>query len=239
MKNKFFKWLLTLICAVSVFSTAAAESDFPRDELYENTIGLPEEAESPPSPAGPLKLGVGAQVMVASNPYRGGDTVVLALPMLTYVGERFFVVSPRAGFNIMRRPEGGINAVVDYRFKGQAFEAEGFLAGMDERKDTMMGGLDANVRTYGRCRLDLSVMTDVLDRHNGQELNLILSRTFPLEKLFLIPGAGLVWRTADYNDYYYGVKPSEATDERPAYDPGSSMEWFARLLLRYDFSDHW
>lgn len=177
--------------------------------------------------------------MVASNPYRGGDTVVMALPMLTYMGERFFVVSPRAGYNIMRHPRGNINVIADYRLKGEAFEPDGFLAGMDDREDTVMAGLDVNMRTYGRCRLELSAMTDVLDRHNGQDVNLVLSRIIRRNKVSMIPGAGLVWRSSDYNDYYYGVRPSEATDERPAYEPGDSLEWFARLLLRYDFSDKW
>jgi len=239
MKKQFCTWLFTLLCAGFVLSSASAESDFPRDELYTNTNGRPLEVESPPSSFRPIQLGAGAQVMVTSNPYRSGDTVVLALPMITYVGERFFIVSPRAGFNITRHQWGSINVIADYRFKGEAFEAEGYLAGMDDRKDTAMAGLDAGIRTYARCRLDLSAMTDILDRHNGQEVNLILSRIFRREKFSLIPGAGLVWRTADYNDYYYGVKPSEATDERPAYEPGDSLEWFARLLLRYDFSDKW
>lgn len=251
MKKQFFKWLLPICCLGFVFPPVLAEevvslnaestdSDAsPEDELFDIDTRLQLEADSAPSPASPFKFGIGAQVMVASNPYRGGDTVVLALPMLTYVGERFFVVSPRAGFNVVRHARGSINIIADYRFKGEAFEAEGFLAGMDDREDTVMAGVDASMRTYGRCRLEVSIMTDVLDRHNGQDVNLVLSRIFRMEKLFLIPGAGLVWRTSDYNDYYYGVKPSEATDERPAYDPGSTLEWFARLLLRYDFSDHW
>jgi MipA family protein len=239
MKKQFCKWLLTTIYVGFVFSTASAESDSQLYEQQDATNQLPIEVESPASPARPFKLGVGIQAMVASNPYRGGDTVALVLPMFTYVGERFFVVSPRAGYNILRRPQGGINVIADYRFKGEAFEAEGFLAGMDDRKDTVMAGVEGSIRTYGRCRLELSAMTDVLDRHNGQELNLVLSRIFRREKLSLIPGAGLVWRTADYNDYYYGVKPSEATDERPAYEPGDSLEWFARLLLRYELTDNW
>jgi outer membrane protein len=217
----------------------STETKTPFDPYFDIATQISLQDDLPPASTKPRQLGVGAQVLTASNPYRGGDTVVLALPMLTYVGERFFVVSPRAGYAIVRDPRGSINAIVDFRFKGEAFEAEGFLAGMEDRKNTAMAGLDANVRTYGNCRLEISAMTDILDRHNGQEVNTVLSRVFRWEQLSLIPGAGLVWRSADYNDYYYGVRSSEATDVRPVYDPGDSLEWFARLLLRYTLNANW
>jgi outer membrane protein len=213
--------------------------DNNQDDCLDMATGIPLEVESPPPSARAHHLGVGAQVLMSSNPYRGGDTVILALPMLTYVGERFFVVSPRAGFHVMKLPRGRINVIADFRFKGEAFEEKGFLAGMDERKNTAMAGLDAHMRVSARWRLESSAVTDILDRHNGQEMNLVLSRVFRQGNLSLIPGAGLVWRSANYNDYYYGVASSEATDERPAYDPGSSLEWIARILLRYDLSANW
>jgi len=201
--------------------------------------GYAGEAELPPPIQRTQQIGLGAQALVQSNPYRGGDTVVMALPMLSYVGERFFVVSPRAGVHLYRQPMGGINAITDFRFKGEAFESEGFLAGMQDRKNTAMAGLDGHLRLPGRYRADLSAMTDILDRHNGQEVNLSLSRVFRMDNLMLIPAAGVVWRSADYNAYYYGVRDSEATESRPAYDPGSDLEWFARLALRYDLTPNW
>lgn len=251
MKALFCKWLLPVWGLVFLFSsshaaditslsTGSPESDRSWKDYYDIATQIPLEDEVPPPRAKPpLKLGAGAMVLTASNPYRGGDTVVQFLPMLTYVGERFFVVSPRAGFNLTRQSWGNVSVVADYRFKGEAFEAEGFLAGMDDRKDTVMAGLSSTLRTFGHYRMELSAMADVLDRHNGQDVNLALNRTFRLAKWALIPGAGLVWRSSDYNDYYYGVSASEATEARPAYDPGDSLEWFARLLLRYHLTDNW
>lgn len=252
MKKQFYLRLLSICCLGFVFTPASAfaedrdsfktgstEPDTSYDDYFDIATQIPLEDELPPAKTRPIQLGAGAMVMASSNPYRGGDTVVLALPMLTYVGERFFVVSPRAGYTLVRNQLGSINVIADYRFKGEAFEAEGFLAGMEDRKNTAMAGMDAHMRTYGRCRLELSAMTDILDRHNGQEVNLSVNRNFRLDKWLLVPSAGLVWRSGDYNDYYYGVRASEATDERPAYDPGTSLEWFARLLLRYKLTAHW
>lgn len=216
----------------------SAASGSPLDETQELATEYSVEVVPPP-PARKYTLGVGAQVLVWSNPYRGGDTVMLALPMLTYVRERFFIVSPRAGYTLLKRPLGRINAIADYRFKGVPFESEGFLEGMEDRENTAMAGLDGHVRLTPLWRLESSAMTDLLNRHGGQEVNLVLSRVFRQNKLTLIPGAGLTWRSADFNNYYYGVSPSEATAERPAYDPGQSLEWFGRVALRYELPGNW
>lgn len=197
-------------------------------------------ADAPPSRTHPRKqFGAGAMVMGASNPYRGGETVVLVLPMLTYLGERFFVVTPRAGYNLARPSWGSINLIADYRFKSEAFEAEGYLAGMEDREDAVMAGLGATLRMFGHYRWELSAMTDVLNRHKGEDVNLALNRSIRWGRWGLVPGAGLVWRSADYNDYYYGVSPAEATEARPAYAAGDSLEWFVRLLLRYHLTADW
>lgn len=251
MNKTLCKWLRPVWGVLFVCSPAlASEIDAPNagsrapdlpHHLYDDIVTqIPLEEEAPPSRARPpSRLGAGAMVMAASNPYRDGDTVILYLPMLTYLGERFFVVSPRAGFNLARPSWGSINLIADYRFKGEAFEAKGYLAGMEDRKNTVMAGLGAILTPFGPYRVELSAMTDVLDRHNGQEVNLALNRSFRWAKWGLIPGAGLVWRSAGYNDYYYGVSSAEATDDRPAYDPGDSLEWFVRLLLRYPLTEHW
>jgi len=247
MNIKLCKYLLLYwgICFLSYPALVAEAEDRPADGIdnaYDLPTGYSGEVDLPPPAPSAHNLGIGAQVLVQSNPYRDGDTVTMVLPMISYVGDRFFIVSPRAGIHLFRHPRGGVNAIADFRFKGEAFESKGFLAGMDDRKNTAMAGFDGHLRLPGRYRADLSAMTDILDRHNGQEVNLSLSRVFRLQQLILIPGAGVVWRSADYNDYYYGVRASEATEDRPAYSPGdgvNTLEWFARLALRYNLTANW
>ena len=192
-----------------------------------------------PPPADPRAWGAGVLVILSSNPYRGGDTVVRAFPALTFVGEQFFIVGPRAGYNLYRDRLFNANLVADVKFAGDAFEEEKFLEGMAKRRDTVMAGLDTSLRALGPFRLELSAMTDVLDRHNGQEVNLSLSRNWRRGAWSITPGAGAVWRSASYNNYYFGVRENEVTPERPAYEPGESVEFFARLFGRWEFSESW
>jgi MipA family protein len=190
-------------------------------------------------PASPRAWGAGAIVLLSSNPYRGGDFVVRAFPSLSFVGERLFLVGPRGGLNLYRSPWLNVNLNAEFKFAGDAFEDQPFLAGMEKRRDTVMSGFDASLRALGPWRVELSAQTDVLDRHNGQQVDLSFSRNWRGRQWSIAPGAGVVWRSSSYNDYYFGVRENEATADRPAYDPGDSIELLARVFGRYEFNDRW
>jgi len=217
-----------------------AGADGPRNAPFElSSENRTLEARLGKPPADPRAWGAGVMVLLSSNPYRGGDVVFRALPMLTHVGERFFIVGPRAGFNVVKTPWLSMNMLAEARFIGDAFEDEDYLSGMEKRRDTAVAGLDASMKIPRQLRLEMSALTDVLDRHNGQEFNLSLSRNFRGKNWSITPGAGLVWRTASYNDYYFGVHENEATAERPAYNAGDGINPFIRIFYRQELSTDW
>jgi len=181
----------------------------------------------------------GVMAIVSSSPYRGGDTEVRVLPLISFIGEKLFVTGPRAGYNLFKNQPLSVNVFAEYKFASDAFEDEKYLEGMKKRRDTVMSGVDASLRFKSVWRLESNMATDILDRHNGQEANLTLSRLFRFEKFSLTPGAGLVWRSDDYNQYYYGVREEEATPDRPAYEPGSSLDWLMKISTRYALDDDW
>ncbi|HMP88579.1 MAG TPA: MipA/OmpV family protein [Kiritimatiellia bacterium] len=183
--------------------------------------------------------GLGVMTLLSSNPYRGGDQVVRVLPLITFVGENLYVIGPRAGYNLYKSRFISLNLSAEYKFAGDAFEDEKFLAGMDKRSDTLMAGVDASFRGFGKWRADANLLTDVFGRHDGQESTVSVGRNFRGNDWSITPGFGLIWRSSRYNDYYFGVRTREATVERPAYQPGASVEWFARLFARYEITADW
>lgn len=227
----------------SVFVSPSGVSDEslkPSNALFEHTGDRRAYSVSIPAPAFESRSwGAGVMALLSSNPYRGGDTVARILPMLTYIGEKLYVTGPRAGYNLFKHSIVSVNAFAEFKFAGDAFEDENFLEGMEKRRDTVMLGADASLRLKRRWRLEANASTDILDRHNGQEANLSVSRMFRFDTFSLSPGAGIVWRSSQYNEYYYGVREEEATAERPAYDPGQSVDGFLKLSARYQFNDQW
>ena len=208
----------------------------PRDALFqldENQRHL--ELKLPAPGVESRAWGVGVMTILSSNPYRGGNTVVRVLPLLTYVGESAYVIGPRVGYNLHKSRFLSANLTAEFKFAGDAFKDEKFLEGMENRRDTVMAGFDLSLRGFGRWRIDANALTDVMGRHDGQESTLSIGRGFRGRQWSITPGAGIVWRSSNYNNYYYGVNRDEATDERP----GSSIEWFGRIFSRYAFNDSW
>jgi outer membrane protein len=191
-----------------------------------------------PPPADPRAWGAGVMMLYGSNPYRGGDTVIRVLPLLTYVGEKAFVVGPRAGINLYKDRVVSANLTAEFIFAGDAFDDSRFLEGMEDRRDTVMAGGDVNAR-FGDWRIELAASSDVLGRHDGQEVELSVGRMFRGARGSITPSAGIFWRSSNYNNYYYGVRADEATEERPAYEPGASVDGFLALFGRWQFNDRW
>jgi len=183
--------------------------------------------------------GAGIMTIFSSSPYRGGDTEIRVLPLVSFIGENVYVTGPRAGYNLYKNPFISANIFAELAFAPDAFDDASFLDGMENRRDTVMSGFDFTVDINDPWRLDANISTDLLDRHNGQEATLALSRAFKFESFNFSPGAGLAWRSDSYNDYYYGVQKKEATPERPAYKPGSSVDGFLKLSTRYALHGDW
>jgi outer membrane protein len=192
-----------------------------------------------PPPADSRAWGAGVMTLYSSNPYKGGERVWRVLPLLTYVGENFYIIGPRAGYNLIKNRWVSANVVAEYIFAGEAFDDSPFLDGMKNRRDTLMSGVDLNLRGIGKWRLEFSATTDVLGRHEGQEAKASIGYGFRGDRWSLSPSLGLIWHSSNYNNYYYGVRSSEATGSRPSYEPGASVEFSAGLFGRFEISDSW
>ena len=55
----------------------------------------------------------------------------------------------------------------------------------------------------------------------------------------LRPSVALAHRNASLNNYYYGVRAGEARADRPAYLPGSGVDWTPGLFGYYELSQRW
>ncbi|HFD13029.1 MAG TPA: MipA/OmpV family protein [Crenotrichaceae bacterium] len=87
--------------------------------------------------------------------------------------------------------------------------------------------------------LQLQVLSDISNTHKGVEVWASYGYTWEYGNWKLTPSAGINWKSSHLLDYYYGVRRSEARDNRPAYEAGSGINSFARLAVSYRFNDHW
>ncbi|WP_396614866.1 MipA/OmpV family protein [Lysobacter soli] len=187
----------------------------------------------------PGSAGLGFAFRAESSPYVDGDTRDDFLPLYLYEGERFFLRANEAGVRMWRNDTMGLEGFVERRLEGYPEdEAPASLEGMTVRNT----GADLGVRFYFQhdaSRWDAAVRHDVAGLSHGTEVRAGYAYTIERERWRLQPVAIASWRSGDLNDYYYGVAPFEARDDRPAYDAGDG--WNATLALygKYRIFQHW
>lgn len=190
----------------------------------------------PGPPSETWSLGIG--VAVSSSPYRGVGNETMPFPLLVYQGERLFFRGTQLGYRFLNRNGYEVAALAKYRFQGYDEHDSSYLRGMEDRKGSLEGGLQASKKTtIGQVRMTL--LGDLLGEHDGFEVELAYSKSFPFEKLIVKPGISAIWQSSQLVDYYYGVTRQEATDARPYYKADWSVSPQVGLTAIYMFNRQW
>ncbi len=100
-------------------------------------------------------------------------------------------------------------------------------------------------KTPTNYSLHLDYNHDIGNVSNGDSVQLVLLRHIMLrQSLFghdfmLVPSIDLEWESARLVDYYYGVRPEEATPDRPAYVGRATINEKARVTGFYLINRSW
>ena len=183
--------------------------------------------------------GMGLAEHFENSPYRGGGTRHDFVPIYVYEGKRVFLEAYRVGLKLNETPESRFDVFAAYRFEGFPYDRiPASLAGMANRGTGVDLGLGYQYRQpWGT--LFGEVLRDAGGASNGTEVRSGYRYDWKIGKLQLQPQLALSWRDATLNNYYYGVRPSEATATRSAYDPGSGVNAELGLSATYRLSERW
>lgn len=191
----------------------------------------------------PSSAGLGTVARTTASPYKGGGTRFDLVPLYLYEGEQLFLRANRAGiklFNDGTDKDGQrFDLFVEQRFDGFSVEKlPASLNGMAPRESGVDLGLAYRLRQpWGTLRAEL--VKDIGNASRGTEARLGYSYEWRSGPWALKPDVSVSWRDAKLNDYYYGVKASEAVAGRAAYSAGSSMQSQLGLYGSYDVSQNW
>jgi len=191
----------------------------------------PAAAQGPPPSSGPRwSLGLGA--VSSPKPYKGADAELRLIPFLELSYKRFYFQGIRFGYKLVDGAELDLDVRGRYRFAGYEEDDSPYLAGMEDRRGTVDGGLALEWRR-GRFGVAASAFADLLGRSDGAELAVNVSWAQPLadRQVLLTPAVGVEWQNAGLVDYYYGVRPDEALPGRPAYAGDAMLTARASLSL--------
>ncbi|MBN1360195.1 MAG: MipA/OmpV family protein [Sedimentisphaerales bacterium] len=181
---------------------------------------------------------VGAGAIVTSKPHTGVDAKVYAVPLFGYEGERLYLRGIIGGYRLLKGERWSFGPVLRPRLEGYDADDSAALAGMSDRRASLDAGAEWSwLADWGL--IGVTLVTDVLGQHHGQELELSYTALFPYGGFEFIPSVALRWRSSNMVDYYYGVRPEEAMAGRPAYAADNTFTPLLRLMVRRKLSEKW
>ena len=191
----------------------------------------------------PGSAGLGVMVRAEASPYRGAGIRYDLLILNLYEGERLFLHANRVGVKLLTEGDHDHGQRLDL-FAERQFE--GFpvnkmpasLAGMALRTPSNDFGLSYRYRQpWGTLQAEF--LRDMGQTSRGSEARLSYAYDWHSGPLTLRPDVSLSLRDARLNNYYYGVRPGEATANRPAYAAGAGINTTLSLSATYDVSQRW
>jgi len=186
----------------------------------------------------PRHAHLGGGAYVQTQPYAGADPIVLPSPVLFADNRLFYVRWTRVGMYVHGQQNWGVSITAQPRPFGYRPEDAPILAGMGERKPSWEAGLAVGGE-FDWGFAELTWFHDVLDCSNGSLLRLELGRFIERGKWTVVPSVFAIHYDQAFNDYYYGVRPSEATAQRPAYTASAAFNLAAQAYVKYSFTPHW
>ncbi|WP_373976155.1 MipA/OmpV family protein [Chitinibacter sp. SCUT-21] len=222
--------VLTTLALAFTAIPAKAEIDFGSLDSFAS------DSDSSPVPNGVVLGGV---VLGGQARYQAQDNSFYAIPGMIYFGERLMYLGDRARYYVYK--EGNVAAYLygRVRFSNLDPEETAAFAGMKKRDWQLEGGAGANIVTP-YALLTIRAASDITGTSKGQEA--LFWADFPIVKdnLLIMPGAGVMVRSANMANYYFGgVSASEATATRAAWDTGTTVSPMTALITSYRFNKNW
>ena len=207
----------------------------------------------------PWRIGLSAGIGQRSNPLLNAkDIPVYGVLQISYFGDHFFFDNGDFGWRLLESEDSSVNLIAGaggersfYSFLNDS--PISFLDSVDvtdyaeiseeaikvPKRDLVIDGGIEWLWSNGYSDLQVQVLTDISNQHNGQEFWASAGHAFIGEKWSISPSLGFNWKSDDAANYYYGVEQDESVPGLPAYDVGSVINTFFRISASYALSDHW
>lgn len=206
--------LASALCCVRPPCAGAGEDIFwlPLERVEEGTPGL------------------GFALRGDSGIYQAESDSLDLMPLYFYEGSRLFAHGTSVGAHIFRKRSFELDLLARYRFDRLYQVDSADLTDMRRRRPSLDGGLSARVNTrIGTFQLEW--VSDMLDRHNGTELDLGYRYTWEIGDWVISPFVTYRWQDKELVNYYYGVSQAQASPDRPVYaaEGAENIRWGANV----------
>ena len=182
------------------------------------------------------KLTIGAGPYFQSEPYKGASTLILPSPVIFFDNSIVYARWSRFGVYFLGDKKEdyswGVSLTVQPRTLGYKASDSDFLKGMDNRDSTLEGGVALSVQ-YKDSYIEIMLLADMLNKYNAWIGKVEIGDEFKAGNFTFYPSLLALYQPRKFVDYYYGVKNTEATINRPAYTPNGGFEFGIQTYIKY------
>ena len=183
--------------------------------------------------------GMGFASRMESSPYRGAGTRHDLVPVYLYEGKYAYLHGYRAGLKLYDEQDSRFDVFLSHRFEGFPYDIiPASISGMAERSPGADLGLSFQ-RNGDWGSVFTEYLHDFSGASGGNELRLGYNYEWKNGPWRVRPQMMFAVRDSNLNDYYYGVRPGEATALRPAYHAGSGVNTQLGLYGAYSLTERW
>ena len=193
---------------------------------------IPFEQAPPYTPA------IGGAIRTGNDVYIGGGREPDLVPLYLYEGKWLFAYGTSGGLHAFKNDHVSFDLILRYRFDKLDPNDNEQLNGLNERDQTLEGGLSAS--WFGRFgELNAEYVWDAQNNHNGNEFDLSYRYPFQWGNFTFTPFASLIWQDEDLVNYYFGISEEESANTGiDAYDAGSATNFAYGINTSYQLTDH-
>jgi outer membrane protein len=184
-------------------------------------------------------LFIGAGPYFQSQPYTGASMKVLPSPVIFYDNHLFYVRWTRVGVYFMGDTKDDFSWGASLTAQPQPFGYKASdapnLHGMSDKESSFEAGiaLDAAYKDYF---FNSAIFQDIMNKSNSYTAKAEVGKHIQFSNWDLYPSLMGIYHTAKFNQYYYGVTPSEATLSRSAYSPTSGIDYSFEIYAKHNIT---
>ena len=186
--------------------------------------------------AGELKLG--AAVINSHTAIQGKPAETKVFPAIIYQGENFSFVFDTLAYRFFAVD--GLTVSMTGKLRQEPYEPKDSdaLNGMDKRDGAFDMGINVqSAKPWGT--LELEAVGDVSSAYDGYEVKASYVYPWMGGRWLLKPEVGTSYSSRQLVGYYYGVKDSEQTVDRPTYRGKGAVNSFAKITAFYRLNEKW
>ena len=206
--------------------------------------------------SGDWRLGVAMGYGERGNPLIQSDDLPVVVDLdVAWFGERFFFDNGDLGFTFADGAAATASLMarvrsdrvffgradlefVNVSLAGEPIPGDAVPLEVPNRDYAVEAGTE--LLTDGRWGyLQVSAFQDISGVHDGYEIGIDYGVGFALDRWYIEPGVRVVYKSEALNDYYWGIRESEANSALPAYTAGAGVNVGARLQVAYYLSKQW